>query len=354
MKEVTANHHGIVIDIDMKPNGNGDDAKWKTNGTEVDDIKINGNGIKKSNGVDDAANVDGVDNQCTNITNMCNDMNNGKNNIEVKCKVKELKNDVMNPHGNKVDVEAKPNGNNDEEWNRNCLKNDDVKQHGNEVTEKPNGNDVKKTHGKKEESDGNMKKASTKTDVRSLIGKFNLKPPTKNDSPKLKTRKTKNNKPQQNNTTSEQQIKITTFCKVEAKKSEDTERSEKVSDTDRKETVETSHLENKTVALRPKNNLNLKAKPKNNSNSDTFNLKEFLALKKREREDRISKSQDSTNRIDRSRPSPLNTVNVGKKEDYLRQNVMAMRRNAAAKQLNMQKEGGNVTDPEIGSKQEIS
>ena len=38
-----------------------------------------------------------------------------------------------------------------------------------------------------EESDGIMKKASTKTDVRSLIGKFNLKPPTKNDSPSIFT-----------------------------------------------------------------------------------------------------------------------------------------------------------------------
>ena len=98
-------------------------------------------------------------------------------------------------------------------------------------------------------------------------------------------------------------------------------------------------------------NVKLKTFTDIGSGEPKFNLKEYLALKQRQRESRIEFTQDTNSRIVEVKPSPLNTLFLGKKEDEPRQISLAMRRNAADKQQISKKEGGDITDAEIGSKQ---
>ena len=105
-------------------------------------------------------------------------------------------------------------------------------------------------------------------------------------------------------------------------------------------------LENKFGAIRPPKNLNLKAKPITDTSSDKFNLKEFLALKKREREGRNNLVEPATNE-NKMLPSPITIVN-GEKEDSLRQKEKVLRTFAATKQPNNTGKDKNVREDVVG------
>ena len=92
-------------------------------------------------------------------------------------------------------------------------------------------------------------------------------------------------------------------------------------------------------------------KPLADVNADSFDLKSYLALKMKQRESRIKYTNTTTaNRIVKTPPSQLNTSSMGNNDDEVRQEMKAMRSNAADRQQNRNREGKYVTDPVVGSR----
>ena len=100
-----------------------------------------------------------------------------------------------------------------------------------------------------------------------------------------------------------------------------------------KTTVQVQNKTTSTPRTRPenksKNSVKLTKAP-TDINSD-FNLKDYLELKRREREGRIFVDKSTANRIEML-PSPISNVSVGIKDEVTRQEIAVTRSNAAVMQ----------------------
>ena len=181
-----------------------------------------------------------------------------------------------------------------------------------------------------------------------------LRPPNVNDSPKLGTKPNRTGtKPKtKNQQLITNQEKITKYVlKAKGLENEDYEEKKEVM----KKTNEGSCMD--TVKTNTQNftkvlikNSDKKVKPPlADINNDSFNLKNFLALKKMERDRKIGQNQESivipiANRIDKMRPSPNTNISMGTKDEVLRQVTTVLRSNAAEQQSEIK--GNNKYEPE--------
>ena len=364
----------------MKKNGNSmddgprDDGRWN-NGNNMDNglKKTEPNGMVVSNGEDKITKSDAEGN--SEGSDSVNE-GNGKMNIyinatrpTVKCKDNMNVGDPNKEEGNiEGDASASMVQTEAEEVVYGMDSNDD----GYDVTKTMKTDDNKSNR----DTTGHSKTSQTKN-IKSLIGMFNiggqnlienvktkpqtkpkpqlkLRPPSVNDSPKLGTKPNRTGtKPKtKNQQLITNQEKITKYV-LQAKglENEDYEEKKEVMKKTNEgscmDTVKTNTQKFTKVLIK---NSDKKVKPPlTDINNDSFNLKNFLALKKMERDRKLGQNQESivipiANRIDKMRPSPNTNISMGTKDEVLRQVTTVLRSNAAEQQPEIK--GNNKYEPE--------
>ena len=181
-----------------------------------------------------------------------------------------------------------------------------------------------------------------------------LRPPNVKDSPKQGTRLTRTGtRPKnKNNQVITNQEKITKYT-IEVKELENVKDADK--NAEMKKTSEEKNKETEKTYPRKFTKVLTKYSDKKvkiplaNINPDSFNLKNFLELKKRERDSKIGQNLGTTvkpiaNRIVEMCPSPNSNYSMGTKDEVLRQVTTVTRSIAAEQQLEIM--GSNKYEPE--------